>query len=168
MEGCCIRIKKGEFFRSVDSDPAAQNRPEIPAANDTSNMSNSTKGKGTMQKIAIILHAEPGTHDAMGRALHAMLYTRELKEAGHDVRLLFDGGGTKWIEELSKGEHPLGPIFAEVKDSGAIAGVCQYCIGAFDGSEDTVKAAGLPISYEYMGHPSIATLVGEGFSIITL
>lgn len=41
-----------------------------------------------MAKIAIILHTEPGTHDAMGRAFHALLYTRELKDTGHDVHLI--------------------------------------------------------------------------------
>ena len=33
-----------------------------------------------MHKIAIILHAEPGTHDAMDSAAHALLYTKDLSE----------------------------------------------------------------------------------------
>jgi hypothetical protein len=121
-----------------------------------------------MKKIAIILHAEPGTHDAMGRAAHALLYTKELKEAGHDTRLVFDGGGTKWVGELEKGDNPLHPVYNAVKGSGAIKGVCQFCVGAFGGDLDNVKKTGLPITGEFMGHPSIAALIDEGYQVITL
>jgi hypothetical protein len=121
-----------------------------------------------MQKIAIILHAEPGTHDAMGRAVHALLYTQELSEAGHEVKLIFDGGGTKWVSELFKADHPLAPVFKAVKASGAIAGVCEYCVGAFGGDRGEVEKCGLPLISEYMGHPSIAALIGDGFQVITL
>lgn len=53
-----------------------------------------------MSKIAIILYAEPGTQDFMGRSLYSLLYTKELKEHRHDVLLIFDGGATKWMEEF--------------------------------------------------------------------
>lgn len=111
-----------------------------------------------MSKIIIILHAEPGTHDSMGRAAHALLYTKELKEAGHEVKLIFDGGGTKWVTELSQTDHPLTPLFNSVKESGAISGVCEYCIGAFGGDKEEIKKAGLPLAGEYMGHPSVTLL----------
>jgi len=121
-----------------------------------------------VEKVAVILHAEPGTHDAMGRALHALLYTRELKEAGHDVKLIFDGGGTKWVGELSRGDHPLADLFSAVKESGSIAGVCEYCVGAFGGETRDVEKCGLPLANEYEGHPSVASLIGEGYQVITL
>lgn len=40
-----------------------------------------------MAKIAIVLHAEPGSHDSLGRAVHSLIYTKELREAGHQVKL---------------------------------------------------------------------------------
>ncbi len=168
-----MRIRKGEIFRSIDTNYSARNSNSREDTGLTSNRNRSgneqeSHGKRIMQKIAIILHAAPGTHDAMGRALHSLLYTKELIEAGHIAKLFFDGGGTKWVEVLSKPGHPLGHIFAEVKESGAISGVCQYCICAFEGNAEEVKAAGLPVTDEYMGHPSIAALVGEGYQIITL
>lgn len=121
-----------------------------------------------MPRIAIILHAEPGTHDAMGRAAHALLYTRELKESGVDVKLIFDGGGTGWLKELANAENPLNGLYEIVKKTGAISGVCQYCIGAFGGEVADVKAQGLPIDGEYMGHPSLFSLIDNGYQIITL
>lgn len=121
-----------------------------------------------MNKTAIILHAEPGTQDAMGRAAHALLYTKELKESGADVKLIFDGGGTKWLKELVKADNPLNGLYESVKQTGAITGVCQYCIGAFGGDEKDVKGQGLPVDGEYMGHPSLLSLINGGYRIITL
>lgn len=121
-----------------------------------------------MQKTAVILHAEPGTHDAMGRAAHALLYTKELREAGLEVKLIFDGGGTRWVAELSKEDNPLNSLYKSVNESGAIEGVCQYCIGAFGGDAEQVKKSGVTVLGEYMGHPSLSALIREGYQIITL
>ena len=46
-------------------------------------------------KIAIILQAGAEGHEGMGRLLHSPLYSKELHERGHDVRLVFDGAGTE-------------------------------------------------------------------------
>jgi len=121
-----------------------------------------------MKKIAVILHAEPGTHDALGRALHALLYTRELQEGGHDVRLIFDGGGTEWIEEMSKPDSKLNPLYDAVKNAGSITGVCDFCIAAFDGDRNQVRQEGLVLISEYQGHPSLGKLIDEGYQVITL
>ena len=120
-----------------------------------------------MSKIAIILHAETGTHDALGGTLHALMYSKELNDEGHDVQLIFDGWGTKWIEEFSK-EHKMTPLFQSLKSAGIISGVCDYCVTAFGGEKDLVKKEGLPLVSEYNGHPSIAKLVSSGYQIITL
>ena len=85
------------------------------------------------------------------------------------MKLIFDGGGTKWVGELSKDDHPLASQFSSaVKASGAIAGVCDYCVGAFGGETGEVEKCGLPLASEYMGHPSVAALIGDGFQVITL
>ena len=121
-----------------------------------------------MPKIAIILHAEPGTHDAMGRAAHALLYAKDLIEAGIEVKLIFDGGGTRWVTELSKGDNQLYALYKSVEEAGVISGVCQFCIGAFGGNVEEVKKLGLHVAGEYMGHPSLSALIREGYQIITL
>ena len=121
-----------------------------------------------MSKIAIILHAEPGTHDSMGRALHSLLYTKELNEHGHNVLLIFDGGATKWIAEFKKPDHKLASLYNEIVGSDVILGVCDYCIGAFRGDREEVKKGGIPVLGDYHGHPSLAKLIDEGFQVITL
>ena len=121
-----------------------------------------------MAKIAIVLHAEPGTHDSMGRAAHSLIYTKELKGAGHRVQLIFDGGGIGWIVKLNKEARTLNPLFKEVRDEGLITGACDFCIDAFEvNKQDVQEAKVTPIS-EYGGHPSIVKLINEGYQVITL
>lgn len=121
-----------------------------------------------MEKIAIILNTEPGTNDALGKAFHALLYAKELKEGGHDVRLLFDAGGTKWVEEMADPENKLHLLFEEVKKLGVIDGVCDFCTDAFNANREAITKAGLPFISENNGHPSILKRVNKGYQLITL
>jgi hypothetical protein len=77
---------------------------------------------------------------------------------------VFDGAGTKWVGTLAVEGHPLHQRFVEVQ--GAIAGACRFCARAFGATQD-VQAAGIPLLGEYEGHPSIRTLVVQGYQVIT-
>ena len=83
------------------------------------------------------------------------------------MRLIFDGGGTKWIEEFSK-EHKMTPLPQSMKSSGVIAGVCDYCNTSFGGEKDLLKKKELPLIDKYKGHPSIARLFADCYQTITL
>ncbi|MBI3977908.1 MAG: DsrE family protein [Chloroflexi bacterium] len=84
---------------------------------------------------------------------------------GHDeVRLIFDGAGTRWIGELAKPEHRAHGLYEAVKHN--IAGVCAFCAAAF-GAREAVRASGLPLLDEYEHHTSLRKLVTEGFQVIT-
>lgn len=48
-------------------------------------------------KIRIILQAGTESHEGSARALHSVLYTKELADAGATIRLVFDGAGTGWL-----------------------------------------------------------------------
>ena len=83
------------------------------------------------------------------------------------MQLIFDGGGTKWIEEFSK-EHKITPLSQSLKSSGVIAGVCDYCDTSFGGEKDLLKKEELPLIYEYKGHPNIVRLFADDYQTITL
>ena len=83
------------------------------------------------------------------------------------MQLIFDGGGTKWIEEFSK-EHKMTPLSQSLKSSGVFAGVCDYCDTSFGREKDLLKKKEQPLINEYKGHPSIAKLVSSGYQIIKL
>jgi len=117
-----------------------------------------------LSKFAVILHAHP---DDMPRALHALLYTKELNDAGHEVQLLFDGAGTAWIPEFENPEFQYHSVYQAVKSDNLIAGACAYCADAFQ-TREAISTAGIQFQDQSDGHPSIAQLVQEGFSLITL
>jgi hypothetical protein len=117
-----------------------------------------------MAKFAAILLAQPTD---MGRAVHGLLYAKDLKEAGHEVQLLFDGAGTTWVKEFEHPEHKYHQLYKEVKAKGLIGGACEYCARAFK-VDDAVSKAGIPFRNEYGGHPSVARLIQQGYTVITL
>ncbi len=117
-----------------------------------------------MEKVAVVVLADTETHADMGRVANALQTAKELKEAGDNVVIIFDGAGTKWIRELAKDGSPLNPLFNHVKDK--IIGACSYCAGAFGAKED-VPSFGVALLDEYEGHPSLRKLVSEGYQIIT-
>ena len=117
-------------------------------------------------KIGIVLQAGTETHEGLARALHALLYTKELVERGGDVRLVFDGAGTSWLAAMRKQETDaakgLGRIFEGLKQAGVTYEVCDYCSGAFHVREELQDE---PLSGKYMDHPSIGDLVEAGYQI---
>jgi hypothetical protein len=116
-----------------------------------------------MKKIAIYVHAG---ENELGRAVHSLVYTDELSEAGHEVKLIFDGEGTKWIGKFEDSSHMMNPLYKKVKASGVIQ-ACEYCAGAFGAQED-IQKAGITSMKDNEGHASIAKLVADDYQIITL
>jgi hypothetical protein len=102
---------------------------------------------------------------------HSMLYSKELKEKGHEVRLVFDGASTEWLakwgDPQDNDDRMMAGFFGQLKDAGLTYVVCDFCSGAFN-VHDKLTAQGEPLVAEYMNHPSVAGLVDEGFQLVTL
>ena len=78
-------------------------------------------------KNAIIVLSDPksGSEEALGRVFNALSAAYDYKQAGDDVEIMFQGAGTRWVDELSKADHPAHELFKEVKDT--VAGVSCGC-----------------------------------------
>jgi hypothetical protein len=113
--------------------------------------------------IAVVIFADTETHGDLGRAVNALMTVKEASEAGDEIRLIFDGAGTKWVGVLADPGHRSHNLYKVVEDQ--ITGVCQYCAEAF-GATDAVQAAGVPLLDEYHQHPSLRSLVAQGFQIL--
>ena len=48
-----------------------------------------------MNKVAIIVLAEAGSYESLGRVVNAMELAKESHEKGDDVKLVFDGWETR-------------------------------------------------------------------------
>lgn len=117
-----------------------------------------------MAKAAIVILAGIESHADSGRVLNGLEAAKEFAEtAGDDIELLFDGAGTQWIPELEDETHDYHELYQTVRDDIA---VCDYCAGAF-GVSDAVDDAGVVRLDENEGHPSIRSLVDDGYEIVT-
>ena len=124
-----------------------------------------------MQKAAIVVLADPkpGSEEALGRLFNALAAAYDFKQQKVPVTLLFQGAGTRWAGELANREHLAYQLFAAVKDT--VAGVSCGCADAF-GARDGAVACGLDLITENSvpgtsGLPSLARLVGEGYTVVT-
>lgn len=116
-----------------------------------------------MTKVAVIVFADTATHADLARVVNALITVQEFKEGGDEARLLFDGAGTKWVAELANPEHRSHRLYASVTDR--ITGACSFCATAFR-VKDAVQAAGVPLLDEYAHHPSIRSLIADGFQVL--
>lgn len=117
-----------------------------------------------MLKVAVLVLAGTETHEGLARVVNAMVTAKELKEAGDEVRLVFDGAGTAWVGELSKPDHRAHGLYVAVRDR--IVGACGYCAHAFHADQD-LEREGIRLLDEYEHHPSLRALLGDGFQILT-
>ena len=123
-----------------------------------------------MAKVAILVLADTESHADKGRLTNAVETAKEFKEADDEVQLIFDGAGTKWIPELSKKENRFNAFLNSLKqtkpDGRPSVVVCKFCAKAF-GVEEKVIESETNLVDEFEGHPSLRTLVSQGYQIIS-
>lgn len=119
-------------------------------------------------KYAIILQAGPGSHESHARMFHSMIYSKELKEKGHEVRLIFDGAATEWLAKWNdpqdRDDRTMGGFFNQLKDAGLTYVVCDFCSGAF-GVRQKLVDKDEPLVAQYMNHPSMVELTEGGYQV---
>jgi len=114
-------------------------------------------------KIAIFVFADIDTHEGLGRVVNALEAAKQFKEAKDDVKLYFDGTGTKWISVLNKKDHMAHGLFDAVSDK--VEGACLFCANAF-GASDLVKQCKVDLIDEKDQHVNVKRLISNGFSIL--
>ena len=120
------------------------------------------------ERYAVILQAGAETNEGMARAVHALLYSKELLEAGYEVVLIFDGAGTGWARELQDPSHKLHPHYRTVKTLGVVEEICDYCAEAFDVKNSLSEQQQAFLTADYEGHPSIVKWIGKGYQVLVL
>lgn len=119
-----------------------------------------------MSKTAIIILSDPkaGSDEALGRVFNALAAAYDFKNAGEEVKIIFQGAGTRWPEQLEKADHPVNGLFLEVKDK--VEGVSTGCAAVF-GAEvsgyDLLNDNKVPGTG---GLPSFLNLRKEGFNTL--
>lgn len=114
-------------------------------------------------KVALLVHSklEGAGQSAIYRAL---MGAQELRKAGDDVVIVFDGAGSTAAAEMAQPGHRFHALFNDVLP--AVRGVCRYCAKSY-GVLDALQATSLPLLDEDRGHASLRELLLEGRQIIT-
>ncbi len=120
-----------------------------------------------MSKTAIVVLSEPkaGSEEALGRVFNALAAGYDFKQAKEEVKILFQGAGTRWPEFLQKEDHPGNALYRAVEDK--IEGIscgCADVFGAETSGLDLIKDNKVPGT---TGLPSFVKLQQEGYSIVT-
>jgi hypothetical protein len=117
-----------------------------------------------MTKAAIVVLAGTDGYANAGRVLNALETAKEFAEnESDDLELVFDGAGTQWIPELEDENNDFHELYRTVRDD---TSVCDFCAGSF-GVGDAVDDAGVVRLDDHDGHPSIRSLVDDGYEVIT-
>jgi len=119
---------------------------------------------GANVKVAALVLADTETHEDLARVVNAMMAVREMREAGDDVRLIFDGAGTRWPGTLNDEAHQAHGLYQSIADT--VSGACDYCAESFQAT-DSVRAAGVKLLDEYHRHPSVRGLLADGYQVLT-
>lgn len=121
-------------------------------------------------KAAVIILSDPksGTEDALGRLFNGLATAYDFKYQGDDVKILFQGAGTRWAGELSNENHPAYQLFKAVEDK--VAGVSCACADVFGAREDAEKIGFDLISNNPLpgtsGLPSLQKLTAAGYNVM--
>lgn len=119
-----------------------------------------------MNKTAIVVFSDPktGTEEALGRVFNGLAAAYDFKQAGEEVKIIFQGAGTRWPELIQKEEHMLNKLYKAVEDK--IEGVSCGCADAFG-----VNASGFDLVTDNKvpgtsGLSSFVKLKKEGFNVL--
>ena len=117
-----------------------------------------------MERAASVVLADTDRPEGLGRVVNALTTAKELKAAGEEAVVIFDGAGTKWVAELAREDHKYHQLFEDVRD--VVGGACSYCSSAY-GVKEQVEQSGVRLLEEYEGHPSLRSLIGDGYAVVT-
>jgi hypothetical protein len=117
-----------------------------------------------MANAAVVILAGTEGHANVGRLVNGLETAEEFAETdGDEVEVVFDGAGTQWILELEDPDSDQHELYRAVREN---ASACDFCSGAF-GVDDAVNDSDVVRLDDHDGHPSLRSLVADGYEVLT-
>jgi len=119
-----------------------------------------------MNKTAIIIVSDPksGADESLGRALNGLAAAYDFKQAGEEIKILFQGAGTRWPEVLQKEDHPAHKIYQAIEDKiEGVSAACASLFGANPSGLDLITGNPIPNT---AGLPSLVQLRKDDYNIL--
>ncbi len=98
--------------------------------------------------------------------IHVLLNAIDLKEKGHEVRIILEGSATQLVPDMAREESPLFRLYRQAKEQGLFEGACKACSTKLNVVE-AVEQQELTFLGDMSGHPSMSRYLREGYEIIT-
>lgn len=95
--------------------------------------------------------------------VHVLLNALDLKQAGHEVKIVFEGQSVILPPVLHDEENPL---YKKALEHGIIAGVCKACAKTL-GSFEEIEQIGLPFLSDMSGHAGIRPFADQNYEVLT-
>ena len=123
-----------------------------------------------MSKTAIVVLSDPNAgEEALGRLYNALAAAHDFKQRRQEVRIVFQGAGTRWAGVVGKPDHPAHDLYERVRD--CIVGASRTCAVVF-GAREAAEENGLPLlgNNEVPGTEGLASVaqwVADGYIVVT-
>lgn len=95
---------------------------------------------------------------------HVLLNAVQLHEAGHEVKVIFEGASVKLPAPL-QGEG--NPVYLRAKELGLLAGICLAC-SKMMGVHEANAALGLPMLSDMSGHAGMKPFLDRGYEVVSI
>lgn len=98
--------------------------------------------------------------------VHVLLNALDLKEKGHEVKVIIEGSATKLVETYNDPKATFHDLYQKLKKADLIDCVCRACAAKME-SLEAAKVQNLNLCAEMSGHPSMGKYIDQGYTIIT-
>lgn len=119
--------------------------------------------------LLIVRDVEPP--QGRGKIAHTLTNALALKDAGHGVRVLFEGQGVEWLklfEERQDGfTQGYGERFDRVHKAGLLAGACNFCASVRFNASDHAERLGIPLYGVEGAHGSLVPFLEDGWQVLS-
>lgn len=95
--------------------------------------------------------------------VHVLLNALDLHQAGHEVKIIFEGESVTLPQVLEQEQNPL---YLEAKRLGLIAGVCLACSRQLNVYEFN-KELSYPLLSDMKGHAGVLPYVSQDYEVFT-
>jgi len=97
---------------------------------------------------------------------HVLLNALDMRNRGHDVKVVIEGEATKQVALLRNETKPFADLYRRAKEAGLVDCVCKAC-ATRTGALNAVIQQGLNLCDEMEGHPSIGRYLEQGYEVLT-
>ena len=109
--------------------------------------------------------------DEVCKLYHSIIYALDLKENGHQVKIILEGLSTKKIKEICEENEDMKALLMQLREHDLLIGACKAASHGCGSSKSDVpewmRDREIRLLEDLDGHAGITYLVEQGYEIVT-